>query len=310
MLTSYGRQKSTGYSVGFAVSDLHSLCEDLGIVTAFLLDGGGSASMSVTDGEGGYELTGRPCDKDKDGNYGKERAVVNSVILSYGHAAKNAYVFDSAERIDQVKKTDGLNAGISAYSLALAATGRLDPSVEFAFLGANAASNGYAAITVRADTGIAQDIKLGIFVDVGDTYTQTNEAYKQLEFESTGEWQTIVVKLSDLDAWYGRIFGMKLVLNGSDGALPEGKGIKITAIRFFDTAENADAYANNPRTLGDAFPGDVNSDGTLDMKDVVLAVRALAGWDIETDVCADYDSDGNFNMKDLVMIIRTLVNKK
>lgn len=46
------------------------------------------------------------------------------------------------------------------------------------------------------------------------------------------------------------------------------------------------------------------------MKDVVLAVRALAGWDIETDVCADYDSDGNFNMKDLVMIIRTLVNKK
>lgn len=102
----------------------------------------------------------------------------------------------------------------------------------------------------------------------------------------------------------------KLVLNGSDGALPEGKGIKITAIRFFDTAENADAYANNPRTLGDAFPGDVNSDGTLDMKDVVLAVRALAGWDIETDVCADYDSDGNFNMKDLVMIIRTLVNKK
>lgn len=310
MLTSYGRQTSTGYSVGFAVSDLHSLCEDLGIVTAFLLDGGGSASMSVTDGEGGYELTGRPCDKDKDGNYGKERAVVNSVILSYGHAAKNAYVFDSAERIDQVKKTDGLNAGISAYSLALAATGRLDPSVEFAFLGANAASNGYAAITVRADTGVAQDIKLGIFVDVGDTYTQTNEAYKQLEFESTGEWQTIVVKLSDLDAWYGRIFGVKLVLNGSDGALPEGKGIKITAIRFFDTAENADAYANNPRTLGDAFPGDVNSDGTLDMKDVVLAVRALAGWDIETDVCADYDSDGNFNMKDLVMIIRTLVNKK
>ena len=47
MLTSYGRQKSTGYSVGFAVSDLHSLCEDLGIVTAFLLDGVGSASMSV-----------------------------------------------------------------------------------------------------------------------------------------------------------------------------------------------------------------------------------------------------------------------
>lgn len=88
MLTSYGRQKSTGYSVGMKISDLHSLCSDLGIVTAFLLDGGGSASMSVTDGEGGYELTGRPCDKDKNGNYGKERAVVNSVILSYGTPQK------------------------------------------------------------------------------------------------------------------------------------------------------------------------------------------------------------------------------
>ena len=82
MLTADGRQ--SGYSVGFRISMLDELCQELGIVTAFLLDGGGSATMVVSDGSGGYTLSNRPCDKFSDGSYGKERTVVNSVILSYG----------------------------------------------------------------------------------------------------------------------------------------------------------------------------------------------------------------------------------
>ena len=82
MLTADGRQ--SGYSVGFRISMLDELCQELGIVTAFLLDGGGSATMVVDDGDGGYELANRPSDKFSDGTYGKERTVLNSVILSYG----------------------------------------------------------------------------------------------------------------------------------------------------------------------------------------------------------------------------------
>ncbi len=86
MLTADGRQ--SGYSVGFRISMLDELCQELGIVTAFLLDGGGSATMVVDDGDGGYELANRPSDKFSDGTYGKERTVLNSVILSYGPSAE------------------------------------------------------------------------------------------------------------------------------------------------------------------------------------------------------------------------------
>ena len=81
MLTGDGRQ--SGYSDGIKISQLDELCVDLGIVTAFILDGGGSATMVAWDGSG-YKLVNRPSDKFADGSYGSPRPVVNSVILSYG----------------------------------------------------------------------------------------------------------------------------------------------------------------------------------------------------------------------------------
>lgn len=81
MMTNDGRQ--TGYSIGLKISDLDELCADIGVETAFLLDGGGSATM-VQLLNGSYKLVNRPSDKKSDGSYGSPRTVVNSVILSYG----------------------------------------------------------------------------------------------------------------------------------------------------------------------------------------------------------------------------------
>jgi hypothetical protein len=39
-----------------------------------------------------------------------------------------------------------------------------------------------------------------------DGYTPTNTLYKQIEFDSTGEWLTLVINESDVEAWYGKIF--------------------------------------------------------------------------------------------------------
>ncbi|MBP5270518.1 MAG: phosphodiester glycosidase family protein [Clostridia bacterium] len=72
MLTNDGRQ--SGWSTGIKISQLDELCSELGIVTAFILDGGGSAEM-VTLQDGEYKTVNRPSD-------GSSRSVVNTVILA------------------------------------------------------------------------------------------------------------------------------------------------------------------------------------------------------------------------------------
>lgn len=309
MLTSYGRQGSTsvGYSYGFKISTLPSLCEDLGIVSAFLLDGGGSAAMVADDG-GEYKLTGRPCDKFADGSYGKERTVINSVVLSYGtprYANSDAYIFDSEDKLSLVEISGGLSSQIASYSLAFSVTGRLDPNLEFSYLGADATAKDYAAITLRApDTG--QALKLGLFAQTGDTYTPVYNAYRQIEFDSVGEWQTLVIKMSDLDAWYGKIFRLKLVLSGD--SLKIGDRFNMNSVRLFSTLTEAEEYAKNPASIGDVLHGDATGDSAVNASDAVAILRHVASWNTPLGKTADYDCNGTVNSTDAVLLLRSLTS--
>lgn len=80
MIINDGRQ--SGYSVGLKISLWDELLSEIGVKTAFLLDGGGSAEMVALNGAG-YSLVNRPCNKKTDGSYGAERTVVNTVFLSW-----------------------------------------------------------------------------------------------------------------------------------------------------------------------------------------------------------------------------------
>lgn len=309
MLTSYGRQGSVGYSYGFRISQLDELCADLGIVTAFLLDGGGSAAMAVTTADG-YELTGRPCDKNSNGSYGRERSVVNAIILSYGEpkSGGEARVFDFEHNSSTgfASYSNGVSTSSVGYSLAVWSTGKVDPNIQFSYLGADAAKYNYLTITARTTGGLSQDMKLGIFVEVGDSYSTVNTVYKQVKFDSTGEWQTLVIRLSDIDAWYGRIYGLKISL--FDGQEPvRGEGLNIQSIRMFESKVDADAYAADNSVLGELLRGDANCDGRINLKDVSNIIRRSAGWQVETDTgAADYNADGEVNLRDARAIILLL----
>ena len=79
-LVNDGRQKE--FSTGLNFNRYWDIADELDLNTAFILDGGGSATMVLAD-EGEYKVVNRPCDS---GN--AERTVVNSVILSSGKAHK------------------------------------------------------------------------------------------------------------------------------------------------------------------------------------------------------------------------------
>ena len=56
-----------------------------------------------------------------------------------------------------------------------------------------------------------------------------------------------------------------------------------------------------------AMRGDVNGDGKLNMKDLVLLQRYLNNWNVAVvDAASDMNGDGKINMKDYVLLQRLL----
>lgn len=74
-----GRQP--GYSMGINRKQFADLCDDLGVVSAMLLDGGGSTTL-IEETKNGYELKNRPSDYYGGGSSSLERAIINAVIIS------------------------------------------------------------------------------------------------------------------------------------------------------------------------------------------------------------------------------------
>ena len=69
-------------------------------------------------------------------------------------------------------------------------------------------------------------------------------------------------------------------------------------------------YAVNPFYLseyGKHIIGDVNADGSIDMKDITDLQRYINGWDVEiSEKNADYDCNGEINMKDIAALQRLI----
>lgn len=93
--------ESTSTSKYFRINQMPYLAKELGLVNAFLLDGGGSTTMVTLDGSD-YKLQGTPSDK------GVERSVINAIVLSHGPErsaqgeftpAKPVYYSDDASRL-------------------------------------------------------------------------------------------------------------------------------------------------------------------------------------------------------------------
>lgn len=67
------------------------------------------------------------------------------------------------------------------------------------------------------------------------------------------------------------------------------------------------AYSGGEEKFTALIYGDLNSDGRVDMKDVITLIRVFSGWDISRVAdTGDVDLNGKENMTDLVLIIRYL----
>lgn len=80
MVTVDGRQD--GYSVGLKGDSVYKFCQEIGLNSAFYLDGGGSTTMVTVDGSN-YIVRNKPSD-------GNERSVINSIAVCWNDTQRAA----------------------------------------------------------------------------------------------------------------------------------------------------------------------------------------------------------------------------
>ena len=185
MLASYGGRSN--YSLGFTRGELAKLCSDLSITDAILLCEGDSVEMIAAGEDGALHVTGRPS--------GKEFApVAVSIVLSVPDENASLVLEEYEERALEIPGVRNLS-----YSLKmLEKNTKRDDRAPLA-VPEKSANDGAANASLAPQPYEAA-------ANVGDLYIPINSLYKQLEFDSTGEWLTLVIKKSDLEAWYGKIY--------------------------------------------------------------------------------------------------------
>lgn len=243
MLTNDGRQ--SGYSTGIKISKLQDLCEDLGIVTAFILDGGGSAAM-VTNENGKYTLQNRPSD-------GSERSVVNTVILSYGPKRggedvpeKTTIDFGDKNILECISDEKNLEAKLDGDLLELTVTEKRTPKFTYTFDGMLSTSKyKYATITLKCISDIKKNNVIAMYL-----YSGANGSGRYgLLLDENSDWQTHVLDLSKLTVWSGKFTGIRFDLFDYTAIGNIGDKVFLKEIQFFATKEEADAHAEEMRQL-------------------------------------------------------------
>ena len=53
--------------------------------------------------------------------------------------------------------------------------------------------------------------------------------------------------------------------------------------------------------------GDVNSDGIINVQDVILVVNIILGANLDIN-CSDYNEDGIINIQDVILIVSEILN--
>ena len=224
MITSYGRQynsKGGYYSYGLQIGQVDELCQELGIVTAFLMDGGGSATMWCVEPDGSYELTGRPCDTNSDGSYGAERKVLSSLILAVGPTRSGV---DSTDTLTNrsysnsfTREPENVVLAPGSISTEILATNLKNPSFKYDLFNTSADTYKYVVIEGKPTMTDGGTFTLGVYPSAGQNLIPSNASPYKLSFDCNGMWQKRVIDLSASADWRGRMNYLRMDLFDDTG---------------------------------------------------------------------------------------------
>lgn len=163
-----------------------------------------------------------------------------------------------------------------------------------------------AAFTITYDAGLTLvDAKSG---DAFSALSMTKPAV----YESPCKFAWDALDLADEDIKDGTI--LTLTFEVSEDAEPNSElNVKVSYSAKDIIDSNIQvvplSIVNGKITIIDYIPGDLNSDGAVDLKDVTMIRRFITGYNVDiNELAADVNGDGEITMMDVVLIRRYIVD--
>lgn len=268
-LVNDGRQKDL--SLGLNFNRYWDIADDLDLNTAFILDGGGSATMVLAD-EGEYKVVNSPSDSGR-----TERTVVNSVILSAGKAHKTvknepeipsehiefgAVHYAASDNHALIPDASQLKIDADAEGINLTVDGLYsDPAVTLSFGLPNtradnpesSVSRDYASVDLEEYDYAVIDMKIdhndpnaymfqAVYAAAGTQTGIDQNAFVGFNNAiNDGKYHTYII---DLSAFSGKLNTLRLCFMSVNGTkVREGDVISIHSIRFARDQSEAQSLA-------------------------------------------------------------------
>lgn len=323
MITMDGR----GYGgVGASAARYVQLIKDLDLYDAFILDGGGSMTMVVSENAEctSYKLVSTPTDSKGT----KVRTVNNAFILAAGPERREQGEFEIELPIE-VKYSTNIKFPTSAYVNALVngpheakaswedgclkltasdpdtRPGWADPYVSLGLqnIKTKSSANEYKYITYvykMPETNAYATYGSEVFCQCENRGVQAGQSVTAT-VKRTGKFEYVTFDPSKLSGWKGNITSFRV--DFLFGSMKDGDCMYIHNIILSKTKDEANKKGaklaemlNNPVTLGD-----VNGDVRINNKDVVVLFRYVSDT-TDVDViygALDVNGDGKVNNKDV-----------
>lgn len=288
MLINDGRQ--SGYSTGVRISSWASILSEMGVKTAFLLDGGGSAEMAALS-DGGYRIVNRPCNKKSDGSYGAERSVINSVFLSY-HVHSGGEADCSARAVCEICKKPYGEIDLSRHSYVAQI---VDSTCKEGGYTLHRCTRCGDSFTTNPQAPIPHDYQTKTV-----PATCTGQGYSEHRCSVCGDC-------------YRSAFIPALGHSGGKASCLSPAVCEICRMPYGEPDPNAHSLAEDRCALcgkkaRKCVFGDWNGDGKVDSADGVLAARFFAKWTVSPPglACADLNGSGDFDAADGMILSRWL----
>ncbi len=138
--------------------------------------------------------------------------------------------------------------------------------------------------------------------------------YTKAKYGTKDRISAMLVNADGHPLYYGQIAQATAAAGSVDITIPQGVAPGAYTLRVFNEQLNGDCATDVSSAFSDialtvtVAPGDVDRDGEVDLGDVVLITRWLAGgWNVTLNrAVADVNDDGIVDLKDVVLIRRYL----
>lgn len=321
-LDSNVENSSTRY---FRISQMSDLACELGLVNAFLLDGGGSSSMVLKEGDS-YNLLNVP-------NDGNERKVVNSLILSYGpdnggqgsftvprlvtyNEDPTCFSFNTPDMLKYVRSGNNCDFSydFAARALKLTASSFNDPYALLRYLYTeqklDLSTYKYAVLVYRKSSSNKGACETGsVYFQTTNDYQHSGERSLSFALDGTEEEYSYVVLDFSSDAnWKNELVELRFDFFDSCSS---GDSMLLKSVSFYTSESSAELEGARLAAEANAEPeimtGDVTGDGNIDTKDIVRLMKYLAGADVAV-THSDINEDNTSDVRDLIRLMKMIAD--